>query len=96
MGVARACFNELAVAYPMYTVIRRQLTDAAGPIAGAATAEDVVAEALANLANGPTCFATEDVREGVKHLGAMSRNDAARVMLQLDGGVMGSDDAVPA
>jgi short-subunit dehydrogenase len=79
------------------TLVRRgQLADAEAPIVGAATAEDVVAEALANLANGPTCFATEDVREGAKHLGAMSRNDAARLMLQLDGGVMGSDDAVPA
>jgi hypothetical protein len=76
------------------TLVRRgQLSDLGAPIPGAATAESVVAEALANLSKGPTCFATDDVREGVKHLGAMSRNDAARVMLQLDGGVMGSDEA---
>ena len=78
------------------TLVRRgQLADLDAPIPGAATAEGVVAEALANLSNGPTCFATEDVREGVKHLGAMSRNDAARLMLELDGGVMGPDQEAP-
>ncbi len=78
------------------TLVRRgQLADLDAPIPGAATAEEVVAEALASLSNGPTCFATEDVREGVKHLGAMSRNDAARLMLELDGGVMGPDQEAP-
>lgn len=78
------------------TLVRRgQLADLDAPIPGAATAEGVVAEALANLSNGPTCFATEDVREGVKHLGAMSRNDAARLMLELDGGVMGPEQEAP-
>lgn len=75
------------------TLVRRgQLADEAAPIPGAATAESVVAEALANLSNGPTCFATEDVREGVKHLGAMSRNDAARMLVELAGAVMGTDE----
>lgn len=79
------------------TLLRRgQLSDPEAPIPGAATAEAVVAETLANLANGPTCFVTEDVREGVKHLGAMSRNDAARLMLEVGGGVMGPDEQVPA
>ena len=78
------------------TLFRRgQLSDPGSPIPGAATAEAVVTETLANLANGPTCFVTEDVRAGVEHLGAMSRNDAARLMLQLEGGVMGSDQQVP-
>jgi uncharacterized protein len=78
------------------TLVRRgQLADLDAPIPGSATAEGVVAEALANLSNGPTCFATEDVHEGVKHLGAMSRNDAARLMLELDGGVMGPDQEAP-
>ena len=76
-------------------VRRGQLSDLEAPIPGAATVESIVAEALANLSNGPTCFATDDVREGVKHLGAMSRNDAARMMLQLDGGVMGPDEVSP-
>jgi uncharacterized protein len=75
------------------TLVRRgQLADEATPVPGAATTESVVAEALANLSRGPTCFATEDVREGVKHLGAMSRNDAARMLLELAGGVMGTDE----
>ena len=75
------------------TLVRRgQLADLDAPIEGAASAEQVVAEALANLADGPTCFATDDVREGVKHLGAMSRNDAARMLLEIAGGVMGPDD----
>ncbi|MHB8464873.1 MAG: SDR family NAD(P)-dependent oxidoreductase [Acidimicrobiales bacterium] len=79
------------------TLLRRgQLADSTAPIPGAATAESVVAEALANLSNGPTCFATDDVREGAKHLGAMSRNDAARMMLELHGGVMGPDAEVGA
>jgi short-subunit dehydrogenase len=70
---------------------RGQISRIDAPIPGAATAESVVAEAFANLANGPTCFATDDVREGAKHLGAMSRNDAARIMLEVSGGVMGPD-----
>lgn len=74
-------------------LIRRgQLAGADAPIPGSATAEQVVAEALANLANGPTCFAGEDVREGAKHLGAMTRNDAARMLLEIGGGVMGRDE----
>jgi hypothetical protein len=54
-----------------------------------------VAETLAHLADGPTCFVTDDVREGVKHLGALSRNDAARLLLQVGGGVMGPDEQAP-
>ena len=71
---------------------RGQIPDLDAPIPGAATPESVVEEALANLADGPTCFGTDDVREGAKHLGAMSRNDAARIMLQMAGGVMGADE----
>jgi short-subunit dehydrogenase len=77
------------------TLLRRgQLADVAAPIPGAARPEQVVAEALANLTNGPICFATDDVREGAKHLGAMSRNDAVRMLLTLEGGVMASDEEV--
>ncbi len=75
-------------------VQRGQLADLDAPIPGAATAEQVVAEALANLPNGPTCFATDDVREGAKHLGAMSRNDAVHLLLSIQGGVMGDDGEV--
>ncbi len=58
------------------------------PIPGAATPEEVVADALANLSDGPTWFVGETLREGSKHLGAMTRNDAARMMLQVGAGVM--------
>ncbi len=60
------------------------------PIPDAATADDVAAEAIANLANGPTWFVGEALREGAKVLGAMSRRDAVEAMSQ-GAGVMGSD-----
>jgi short-subunit dehydrogenase len=78
------------------TLVRRgQLADADAAIPGAAKVEHVVAEALSNLTEGPICFATEDVREGVKHLGAMSRNDAVRMLLAVGAEVMGSDPDMP-
>ena len=58
------------------------------PIPGAATPEEVAAEAIANLSNGPTWFVGEMLREGAKHLGAMTRSDAARVMLEAGAGIM--------
>jgi short-subunit dehydrogenase len=73
---------------------RGQLENPDAPIPGAATPEQVVGEALANLSNGPTHYATDDVREGAKHLGAMTRNEAARLMVELAGAAMGSDEDV--
>jgi short-subunit dehydrogenase len=64
--------------------------DDTSPIPGAATADDVAAEAIANLSNGPTWFVGEELREGVKHLGAMPRRDAVEAMCQA-ASVMGSD-----
>jgi short-subunit dehydrogenase len=58
------------------------------PIPGAATPEEVVDDALANLDKGPTWFVGEMLREGSKALGSMSRNDAARMMLEVGAGVM--------
>lgn len=55
------------------------------PIPGAATSEEVVAEAIANLPNGPTWFVGEQLREGSRHLGAMTRNDAVKVMAEHTG-----------
>jgi uncharacterized protein len=65
--------------------------DDTSPIPGAATADEVAAEAIANLSNGPTWFVGDELREGAKHLGAMSRNDAVRVLIQLGAGVMGDN-----
>jgi uncharacterized protein len=58
------------------------------PIPGAASPEDVVSEALENLARGPTHFVGDMLREGSKALGGMARSDAARVMLDAGAGVM--------
>ncbi len=58
------------------------------PIPGAATPEEVVADAFENLGAGPTWFVGELLREGAKALGAMERNEAARVMLEAGAGVM--------
>jgi short-subunit dehydrogenase len=58
------------------------------PIPGAATPEDVVDQAIENLAAGPTWFVGELLREGSKVLGGMARSDAARVMLDAGAGFM--------
>jgi uncharacterized protein len=73
---------------------RGQLEHADDPIEGAATTEQVVAEALANLSNGPTCFAGDDVRLGETTFRTMSRNDAVRMLMTVAGGVMGHDEEV--
>jgi short-subunit dehydrogenase len=65
--------------------------DDPAPIPGAATPEATVAEAIANLTNGPTWFVGEQMREASKQLGAMGRSDAVRVMLQAGPGIMGAD-----
>ncbi len=57
-------------------------------IPGAATPDEVVAEAFDNLAAGPTWFVGEVLREGSKALGGMARSDAARIMLDAGAGVM--------
>ncbi len=75
---------------------RGQLDDPDAPIPGAATAEEVVATAIANLANGPTCFAGADVRTGEEAFRGMSRNDAAQMLREVAGGVMGRDVQEPA
>jgi uncharacterized protein len=61
------------------------------PVPGAASAATVAAGAIANLGNGPTWIAGDDVRAGFEHLGAMSRNDAVRLMVQVAGDTMGDD-----
>ncbi|MFC1404552.1 MULTISPECIES: SDR family oxidoreductase [Streptacidiphilus] len=59
------------------------------PIPGAMTPEEVVAEAIANLSNGPTWFAGSRLRESARQLGALTRSDAVRAMLRhSSGGVM--------
>ncbi len=69
---------------------RGQLEKSDDPIPGAATAERVVAEALTNLSNGPTCFAGDDVRMGEAAFRGMSRNEAVSMLATMAGGAMGT------
>ncbi len=63
------------------------------PIFGASSPEEVVADVLANLTDGPTLLVGERVREGSKVLRALSRSDAVRAMLEMSsGGVMETGD----
>lgn len=57
--------------------------DPEAPIAGAMTADEVVAEALASLTDGPTCLVGEMMRLGAQTLATMSRNDAVKMLVQL-------------
>jgi len=59
------------------------------PIPGAVSADDTAEEALANLANGPTHFVGDMLRDGAPTLLALPRNDAVRMMIDIAGGVMG-------
>jgi uncharacterized protein len=61
------------------------------PIPGATTAQDTVAEAIANLSNGPTWFVGEEFRQNAAMLRSMGRNDTVKVMLQAAGGIMGDN-----
>jgi short-subunit dehydrogenase len=66
---------------------RRDVPDA--PIAGAATPDEVVREALENLSNGPTCLVGETMRAAARFLGGLSRNEAVRLMIQASASTMG-------
>jgi short-subunit dehydrogenase len=70
--------------------------DDPAPIPGAVSAEDTVAEAIANLSKGPTWFVGEQMREGARQLGAMDRNDAVRLLVQNAGGIMDNRDTAEA
>jgi uncharacterized protein len=61
------------------------------PIPGTVTAAQVVQEALGNLANGPTWFVGEQLRDGARRLGAMDRGDAVRVMTRQGAATMGAN-----
>jgi short-subunit dehydrogenase len=58
-------------------------------IPGASTPEEVVADALAHLTNGPTWLVGERLREGSQKLRSLTRSDAVKAMLQMtEGNVM--------
>lgn len=62
--------------------------DPEAPIFGAMTADEVVAEALASLTDGPTCFVGEMMRLGAQTFATMSRNDAVKMLVQLSAETM--------
>jgi uncharacterized protein len=62
------------------------------PIPGATTAEETVAEAIANLHNGPTWFVGEEFRKQEAMMRSMTRQEVVQVMLQMSDEFMGSDD----
>jgi uncharacterized protein len=64
------------------------------PIPGAVSVTDVAEEAVAHLADGPTWFVGDLLRDGARQLGALPRNDAVRLMIQMGGGVMGAGQEV--
>ncbi|MEX5712184.1 SDR family NAD(P)-dependent oxidoreductase [Parafrankia sp. FMc6] len=62
--------------------------DDAVPIPGAVTPDEVVNEVIVNLANGPTLFVGEQLRQASRRLRAMTRNEAVMAIMQQSGGVM--------
>ena len=50
--------------------------------------EALLDEAIANLADGPTWFVGEQLRQAAQAMGSMTRSDAVRMMLQHAGGIM--------
>jgi hypothetical protein len=65
------------------------------PLEGAVSVEETVADALDQLANGPTWFVGDMLRDGAQQLGSVSRSDAVKVMIELGDATMGPD-ATPA
>ena len=62
--------------------------DSTTPIPGASTVDEVVADAIANLADGPTWYVGDMLRDGAQALGGMPRNDAVRLMAEHGGTLM--------
>jgi short-subunit dehydrogenase len=54
--------------------------DDPSPIPGAATPDEVVAQTLANLSDGPTWFVGGSYRQVVDRMGTMSRSDLVKAM----------------
>lgn len=58
------------------------------PIPGASTVDEVVADAITHLADGPTWYVGDMLRDGAQALGGMPRNDAVRLMAEHGGALM--------
>ena len=71
---------------------RGQVDDPDRPLPGASTVDEVVGEAFAGLADGPTRMVGELVREGARFLGSRDRNEAVRFTVEASAGAMGPRD----
>jgi short-subunit dehydrogenase len=60
--------------------------------AGANAVEDVIAEAFANLENGPTLMVGDTMRAAAQFLASLSRNQAVEIFTQAAAAAMGPDD----
>lgn len=58
---------------------------------GAAAVEDVIAEAFANLTNGPTWMVGEDMRAALQMMGALTRKQIVELFTQAAAAAMGPD-----
>jgi short-subunit dehydrogenase len=67
--------------------------DADAPLEGAATVDEVVADALAHLPDGPSWIVGDRTRAGVQMLGGMPRNEAVGLMIKAASGTMDHDGA---
>jgi short-subunit dehydrogenase len=67
---------------------RGNLAGADDPIPDASTPSEAVADALAHLSDGPTWFVGEQLREGSKALGQITRSEAAKMLVQVGAGIM--------
>jgi short-subunit dehydrogenase len=68
---------------------RGQLNSENEAPADAATVEEVIGEAFANLTNGPTWLVGDQMRAAAQMFGSMSRNEAVRLMMQATAAAMG-------
>jgi short-subunit dehydrogenase len=71
---------------------RGQIAEFDAPLPGAATVDEVVADALEKLAEGPSWMVGEFLRDAARHIGAMPRNDAVLLMMQASAGAMGDSN----
>jgi uncharacterized protein len=70
---------------------RGQAVSSDAPLPGAATVDEVVADALDQLAHGPTRIVGEHIRSGMQYLGGLPRNEAVNLMIQASATTMGAD-----
>jgi short-subunit dehydrogenase len=67
--------------------------DPSAPIVGASTPDEVVAEALANLTEGPTYFVGEMLQAGAAMFATMTRNDVVKMMVQMGASALDNSES---